>query len=94
LVGPPPGSTLSSPSRPGRPQAAAAVVPATNPEPAPTPIETPAARTHTVVLGDTLGKISRQYYGTAARWEEILRANGDIIRDPNVLTVGTTLRIP
>jgi nucleoid-associated protein YgaU len=47
-----------------------------------------------VAPGDTLGKISRQYYGTPGRWDEILRANGDVIKNENVLTVGSTLRIP
>lgn len=101
LVGSPPGSTMSSPTRPGTAQAGSLT------SPAPAPAVTPAApaasassstagqtRTHVVVLGDTLGKISRQYYGTPSRWDEILRANRDVIKNENVLTVGTTLRIP
>ena len=44
--------------------------------------------------GDTLTKISLQYYGTANRWEEIVRANPDIIRDENSIPLGATLRIP
>ncbi len=87
LAGPPPGSTLATPTRPGfaRPQ-----TPDT-----PAPLDTPAApRQHTVVLGDTLANISRQYYGTPGRWDEILEANRDVIQNENALTVGITLRIP
>jgi nucleoid-associated protein YgaU len=93
LAGSLPGSTLSSPTRPGTAQAMAASTPNAAPEAA-TPSAPASPRSHIVVSGDTLGKISRQYYGTAARWEEILRANRDVIKDENVLTVGTTLRLP
>ena len=51
-------------------------------------------RIHTVGTGDTLSKISKQYYFTAARWNDILQANRDVIKNPNALTVGTKLRIP
>lgn len=90
LSGPPPGSLLASPTRPG---SAPAQVAAT---PAPTPA-TPAAaapRTHVVVAGDTLAKISRQYYGTPGRWDEILNANRDVVKNENMLPVGATLKIP
>jgi len=29
----------------------------------------PAARTHTVVKGDTLSKLAKQYYGSAGQWK-------------------------
>lgn len=91
LAGSPPGTTLSSPSRPG----SAAAISAAAPSPAPAPSATPPTeRKHTVVLGDTLGKISRQYYGSPNRWEDIMRANSDVVKDSNALVVGTTLRIP
>lgn len=90
LVGPPPGSVLATPTRPGT---AAAQIQAEPPAPAPAP-EPPPARFHTVAIGDTLGKISKQYYGTPARWEEILRANTDIIRNENSIPLGAKLRIP
>ena len=97
LVGPPPGSTMASPSRPGTAQATAAAATPASPAASPlteTPARAPEPRTHVVKLGDNLGRISRQYYGTPARWEEILRANPDVIKNENVLTVGTPLRIP
>jgi Chromosome segregation ATPases len=86
LSGPPPGSGLSTPTRPG------AVRHENTDTPAPPPAAAP--RQHTVVLGDTLAKISRHYYGTPGRWDEILAANRDVIQNENALTVGTTLRIP
>ena len=93
LVGAPPGSTLAAPSRPGSPQAISATTESA-PAPATSVTAAPTPRTHLVVAGDTLGKISRQYYGTAGRWEEILRANPGVIKTGNVLSVGSTLRIP
>jgi chemotaxis protein MotB len=90
LASPPPGSLLASPTRPGSAQAQAASTPA----PAATPTAAPAARTHVVVAGDTLAKISRQYYGTPGRWDEILKANSDVVKNENALPVGATLKIP
>jgi nucleoid-associated protein YgaU len=55
---------------------------------------TPGPRTHVVAAGDSLTKISRAYYGTANRWDEILAANRDVIRNENILPLGVTLRIP
>jgi nucleoid-associated protein YgaU len=51
-------------------------------------------RFHTVAGGDTLSKISNLYYGTTARWAEILVANRDVLGEDNNLVVGRTLRIP
>lgn len=53
-----------------------------------------AARMHVVKLGDSLSKISQQYYGQSNRWEEIAAANRDVLPNPNQLVVGTSLRIP
>jgi nucleoid-associated protein YgaU len=46
------------------------------------------------VDGDTLTRISRQYYGTANRWNEIFQANRDTLANEGSLTVGASLRIP
>jgi nucleoid-associated protein YgaU len=51
-------------------------------------------RIHVVVEGDSLMKISKEYYGTANRYDEIAAANRDVIRDENLLVVGTKLKIP
>ncbi len=63
--------------------------PAANPRPDAVP-----ARVHVVAGGDTLAKISAQYYGTPGRWSEILAANRDVLGETNNLVVGRTLRIP
>jgi nucleoid-associated protein YgaU len=41
-----------------------------------------------------LAKISSQFYGTPARWGDILAANRDVLGENNNLVVGRTLRIP
>jgi len=51
-------------------------------------------RTYTVQSGDTLASISRKFYKSSARWEKILGANKESIRDPAKLTVGQSLVIP
>ncbi|HTJ78407.1 MAG TPA: LysM peptidoglycan-binding domain-containing protein [Rariglobus sp.] len=61
------------------------------------PATAPAAaqpRTHVVGPGDTLSSIAKRYYGNANRWNEILKANRDVIRNPDALSLGTKLRIP
>ncbi len=50
--------------------------------------------THLVQRGDTLSEISREYYGTPVRWQEIYEVNKDRIPNIKILKVGTVLRIP
>ena len=52
------------------------------------------AKTYTVKSGDTLSKIAKEQLGDADRWREILDANKDVIKDPNVIQPGTELKIP
>jgi nucleoid-associated protein YgaU len=97
--GPVPGSTMATPSRPSSvapaaPAASAAAPAPDTPTPAAPAVAAPGPRTHVVTAGDSLTKISRNYYGTANRWDEILNANRDVIRNENVLPLGVTLRIP
>lgn len=53
-----------------------------------------APRRHIVQAGDTLSKISQQYYGTRAKWREIYAANRSIMRTETDLKIGTELKIP
>jgi nucleoid-associated protein YgaU len=53
-----------------------------------------STRYHVVTGGDTLAKISNLYYGSPARWGDILAANRDVLGETNNLVVGRTLRIP
>jgi len=49
---------------------------------------------HTVASGDTLGKISKQYYGKAADYMHIFEANTDQLKNPDMIQVGQVLTIP
>jgi len=55
---------------------------------------TPAARTYTVQPGDSLSKISKQFYGDANKYMKIFDANKDKLSDPDKVKVGTELLIP
>ena len=61
------------------------------------PITAPAdqtAQTHRVVDGDTLPALAERYLGSAARAEEIYRANRDVLSDPGLLPIGADLKLP
>jgi LysM repeat protein len=51
-------------------------------------------QTYTVKSGDTLSKISRQFYGDANEYMRIFYANRDKLRDPNKIQAGQQLIIP
>jgi len=51
-------------------------------------------QSHEVVAGDTLSKISKQYYGDASLYMKIFEANRNILKDPDLIKVGQKLRIP
>ena len=52
------------------------------------------AVTYTVASGDTLSKISKEYYGTPDEYMRIFYANRDKLRDPDRINVGQELVIP
>ena len=52
------------------------------------------ARTYTVKKGDTLSKISREFYGDANQYMKIFEANRDQLKDPDKIQIGQVLRIP
>ncbi|MEC7609032.1 MAG: LysM peptidoglycan-binding domain-containing protein [Verrucomicrobiota bacterium] len=56
----------------------------------------PAAvpRAYTVQSGDSLSSISRKFYGTTSRWNDIYQANRDRMSSENALRVGQDIRIP
>lgn len=54
----------------------------------------PAGRTYTVVKGDSLSKIAKQFYGNANQWKRIYEANKDVIKNPDVIYPGQTFKIP
>ena len=49
---------------------------------------------HTVEKGETLGKIAKQYYGNASKYTAIFKANGNILKNPDVIHPGQELVIP
>jgi len=51
-------------------------------------------QTYTVVSGDSLSKISKHFYGDANHWRRIFDANTDILKDPDEIYPGQTLKIP
>ena len=67
---------------------------AATPPAAAEPPPAPRVRIHVVQSGDTLEKISRQYYGTPERWSRIYAANNDLLRDGRPLKPGMELEIP
>jgi len=55
---------------------------------------TQGPRTYTVKAGDTLSKISEEFYGDADRHEDIFYANRDKIENPDSIEPGMELTIP
>lgn len=49
---------------------------------------------HTVQKGETLGKIAKQYYGNASKYNAIFEANKDILKNPDVIHPEQNLKIP
>ena len=47
-----------------------------------------------VAKNDTLQKISHKFYGTTKKWMKIYEANKDVLRGPDKLYPGQTLKIP
>ncbi len=54
----------------------------------------PAFKTYVVQKGDSLSKIAKQEYGNANDWRRIFEANRDIIKNPDLIHPGQTLKIP
>jgi len=57
-------------------------------------VEGQGERMYEVVGGDTLGGISKKFYGKAGLYMKIFEANTDILDNPNLIKVGQKLRIP
>ena len=62
----------------------------------PQPAQRQAApqQTYTVQAGDTLSKISKQFYGDANKYLKIFEANRDQLSDPDKIKPGQALKIP
>jgi nucleoid-associated protein YgaU len=53
-----------------------------------------SGKTYTVKPGDTLSKISKQFYGSANDYLKIFNANRDTLSDPDKIQPGQELKIP
>jgi nucleoid-associated protein YgaU len=58
------------------------------------PTPEPEAQFHTVVRGDTLSKIAKEFYGNANAYMKIFEANKPMLSDPDKIYPGQVLRIP
>jgi nucleoid-associated protein YgaU len=58
------------------------------------PYKVAPPRLYTVQAGDTLSKISKQFYGNAGSYKRIFDANRDQLADPDQIKVGQQLKIP
>jgi nucleoid-associated protein YgaU len=54
----------------------------------------PEAQYYTVVRGDTLSKIAKQYYNDANKYPAIFEANKPMLKSPDLIYPGQMLRIP
>lgn len=54
----------------------------------------PPAQQHTVVKGDTLSAIAKKHYGDASLYPRIFEANKPMLKDPDKIYPGQSLRIP
>ncbi|MFA7237403.1 MAG: LysM peptidoglycan-binding domain-containing protein [Phycisphaeraceae bacterium] len=57
-------------------------------------IETSGGKTYTIQKGDVLGKLALKFYGTSKAWPKLVALNRGIIKDPDNLVVGTTIKVP
>ncbi len=64
------------------------------PQAAPAPAASSGSRTYTVQPGDTLSKISKDFYGDANKYQHIFEANRDKLENPDKIRVGQELVIP
>ena len=52
------------------------------------------AKFYTVKSGDSLSKISKEFYGDPMKYNFIFEANKPMLKDPDLIYPGQTLRIP
>ena len=54
----------------------------------------PEAQFYVVQRGDSLSKIAKKFYGDAKKYKTIFNANKPLLKDPNKIFPGQSLRIP
>lgn len=58
------------------------------------PAPTPEVEYYTIVSGDSLSKIAKNYYGNAMDYKHLFEANREVIKDPDLIYPGQKIRIP
>jgi tetratricopeptide (TPR) repeat protein len=97
MESPPSPARLSPFTRPTTSPATAPVRTVQSARPPSTPPANPppaSGRRHVVASGDTLYRIAQRYYGSGAKWPEILEANRHQLTSENSVRPGMELRIP
>lgn len=54
----------------------------------------PELRYYTIERGDSLSKIAKEVYGDYKKWTALFEANKEVIKDPDLIYPGQTIRIP
>jgi nucleoid-associated protein YgaU len=57
-------------------------------------IEIPEEIFYTIEKGDTLWKIAEKFYDDGSKYTHIVEANIEVIKDPDLIYPGQTIRIP
>jgi len=58
------------------------------------PAPAPEVNYYTIVSGDSLSKIAKQFYGNAMDYPKLFDANREVIKDPDLIYPGQKIRIP
>mgnify|MGYP001556381833 CR=1 FL=1 len=58
------------------------------------PEQTAKVEFYVIEKGDTLSAIAKKYLGSASKYPEIFEANREVIKDPDLIYPGQTIRIP
>ncbi|CAG1008236.1 hypothetical protein PHYC_03538 [Phycisphaerales bacterium] len=66
----------------------------TSPKATDAPANSPAYRTYVIKKGDTLGSIASKELGTVKRAGEILELNRSVLKNPDVVPLGATIKLP
>ena len=58
------------------------------------PASEEATEFYTIKSGDSLWKIAQEFYGDGNKYQKIFEANKEVIKNPDLIYPGQTLRIP
>ncbi len=58
------------------------------------PSPAPDVEYYTIVSGDSLSKIAKNYYGNAMDYPKLFEANREVIKDPDLIYPGQKIRVP